>query len=387
MPTQRAERRLAAILTADVAEYSRLMGADEGGTLRRFKAHRRALGDPKIAQYRGRIVKTTGDGMLVEFASVVDAVRCAVEIQCGMAERNLNVPDDKRIEFRVGINVGDIIIEGGDIFGDGVNVAARLEALAEAGGICVSGRVQEDIVGRLPISFEDRGEQHVKNIARPIRICALGPNAIVELPPPLDSEEDGAAYVRGPPRIGPTATTAMLLVFAVAMLGPWWLIRHSGEATPSHSENGAAAAKSGKEARIGTQAEFSPYEPPELNPSVLLPGEPPFGTLRSGTRYTLQSSACRPGEVLEIVAGSDKIPRRKRCISDNIAAGAKAADEARIAAPTEFAPNNELLPGEPPFGTLRYGTRYTFQSSACRPGQVLEIIAGWPRRRRCISAN
>src|SRR5712664_46581 len=143
-------RRLAAILAADVAGYSRLMGADEEGTLERLKAHRRELIDPKIAEHHGRIVKTTGDGMLVEFASVVDAVCCAVEVQHGMAERNANVPDDKRIAFRVGINVGDIIIEGGDIFGDGVNVAARLEALAEPDGICVSGRVQEDTAGRLP---------------------------------------------------------------------------------------------------------------------------------------------------------------------------------------------------------------------------------------------
>jgi len=182
VPTKPTERRLAAILAADVAGYSRLMGADEGDTLRQLKAHRRALVDPKIAQHRGRIVKTAGDGMLVEFASVVDAVRCAVEMQRGMAKRNVNVPQDKRIEFRVGINVGDIAIDGEDIFGDGVNLAARLEALAEPGGICVSGRVQEDTVGRLPLSFEDRGEQHVKNIVRPVRVYALGPKTIAELP-------------------------------------------------------------------------------------------------------------------------------------------------------------------------------------------------------------
>ena len=192
MPTERVERRLAAILAADVAGYSRLMGADEGATLRQLKAHRRALVDPKIAKHRGRIVKTTGDGLLVEFVSVVDAVCCAVEVQRGMGERNVNVPENKRIEFRVGINVGDIVIDGGDIFGDGVNLAARLEALAEPGGICVSGRVQEDIVGRLPLSFEDRGDQHVKNIARPVRVYALGPKAIDELPS-LDREE-GTVY-------------------------------------------------------------------------------------------------------------------------------------------------------------------------------------------------
>src|SRR5262245_50722944 len=165
MAEARVDRRLTAILAADVAGYSRLMGADEEGTLAQLKANRRELLDPKIAEHRGRIVKTTGDGMLVEFASVVDALRCAVEVQRGMVERNAEVPQEKRIEFRVGINFGDIIIEGNDIFGDGVNVAARLESLAEPGGICVSGRVQEDAEGKLQISFENAGEQQLKNIA------------------------------------------------------------------------------------------------------------------------------------------------------------------------------------------------------------------------------
>jgi len=170
LATERVERRLTAILAADVAGYSRLMGADEEGTLAQLKAHRRALVDPKITEHRGRIVKTTGDGMLVEFASVVDALRCAVEIQRGMAERNAEVPQDRRIEFRVGIHQGDIIIEEGDILGDGVNVAARLEGLAESGGICVSGRVQEDAEGKLEIPFENAGEQQLKNISRPVRV-------------------------------------------------------------------------------------------------------------------------------------------------------------------------------------------------------------------------
>ena len=168
--SERAERRLTAILAADVAGYSRLMGSDEEGTLARLKAHRLALVDPKIGEYRGRIVKTTGDGLLAEFASVIDATRCAVEVQRGMGERNAEVAQDKRIEFRIGINVGDIIIDGNDIFGDGVNVAARLEGLAEPGGICVSGRVQEDVNGKLDIAFEDAGEQALKNIARPVRV-------------------------------------------------------------------------------------------------------------------------------------------------------------------------------------------------------------------------
>jgi TolB-like protein len=164
-----AVRRLAAILAADVAGYSRLIGVDEGGTLERLRALRRELLDPKIAEHRGRLVKTTGDGLLVEFASVVDALRCASEVQREMTERNTGVPPDNRIEFRIGINMGDIVVEDGDIFGDGVNVAARLEALAEPGGICVSARVQEDAAGRLDLVFEDIGEQQLKNIARPVR--------------------------------------------------------------------------------------------------------------------------------------------------------------------------------------------------------------------------
>src|SRR5437588_3080372 len=174
MAEDRVERRLAAILAADVAGYSRLMGADEEGTLAQLKAHLRALFDPKIAEHRGRIVKTTGDGMLAEFASVVDAVRCAVEVQRGMAERNAEVPQEKRIEFRVGINVGDIIIDGGDIFGNGVNVAARLEGLAEPGGICISGAAYEQVRDKVPFAFTDKGEQSVKNIAHPVHVYALG---------------------------------------------------------------------------------------------------------------------------------------------------------------------------------------------------------------------
>jgi adenylate cyclase len=175
MAEARVERRLAAILAADVAGYSRLMGADEEGTLAALKACRRELIDPKIAGHRGRIVKTTGDGALVEFASAVDAVRCAIEIQRAMAERNSAIPEDRRIEFRIGINVGDIIIDGGDIYGDGVNIAARLENLAEPGGICVSGRVQEDVRGKLDVGFEDAGEQQLKNITRPVRVYRIQP--------------------------------------------------------------------------------------------------------------------------------------------------------------------------------------------------------------------
>jgi adenylate cyclase len=162
-------RRLAAILAADVARYSRLMGADEGGTLQALRRIRSELIDPTLAAHNGRLVKTTGDGLLVEFGSVVDALRCATEVQARMAERNAMAPADKRIEYRIGINMGDIVVEDGDIFGDGVNVAARLESLAEPGAICVSARVQEDVAGKLDLASEDLGEQALKNIARPVR--------------------------------------------------------------------------------------------------------------------------------------------------------------------------------------------------------------------------
>jgi TolB-like protein/class 3 adenylate cyclase len=169
----RVERRLAAILAADVVGYSRLMGRDEAGTLARLKALRRELIDPKIAEHKGRIVKTTGDGMLVKFASVVDAVRCAVEVQQAMPERNTSVGADSRIELRIGINLGDVIVEGDDLYGDGINIAARIEALADAGGVLVSNTVHDHVRDRLPFVFEDLGEQQVRNIARPVRVFAV----------------------------------------------------------------------------------------------------------------------------------------------------------------------------------------------------------------------
>ena len=177
-----ATRRLAAILAADVAGYSRLMGADEEGTHARLQAHRRELIEPKISEHSGRVVKTTGDGFLAEFQSVVDAVRCAAELQRAMIDREAVMHEDRRIKFRIGINLGDVIVEGEDIFGDGVNVAARLEALAEPGGICISRMVRDQIRDKLAYAFEDLGEQSVKNIARPVRIYALRPEAIADLP-------------------------------------------------------------------------------------------------------------------------------------------------------------------------------------------------------------
>ncbi len=173
MSSEPVERRLTAILAADVAGYSRLIGADEEGTLAQLKAFRKTLVDPTIAKHRGRIVKTTGDGMLVEFASAVDAARCAVEVQRGMADENTEIPQAKRIEFRIGIHLGDIIIDDNDIFGDGVNIAARLESIAVPGGISISRAVHDQVRDRINVCFDDKGEIALKNIARPVQVFAI----------------------------------------------------------------------------------------------------------------------------------------------------------------------------------------------------------------------
>jgi TolB-like protein/class 3 adenylate cyclase len=183
----RVERRLAAILAADVAGYSRLMGADEEGVLARLKAARKSLVYPTIAAHRGRIVKTTGDGMLVEFASAVDAARCAIEVQRGMVEQNATVPPAQRIEFRIGIHVGDIIVDDSDIFGDGVNIAARLEGIAEPGGVCISDDAQRQIRGKVDTAFEDIGPQSLKNIAEPMRTWRLRMNASGSVAAPIEA--------------------------------------------------------------------------------------------------------------------------------------------------------------------------------------------------------
>ena len=213
-------RRLIAILAADVAGYSRLMGEDEEGTLARLQAHRRELVDPKIAEYRGRIVKTTGDGLLVEFGSVVDAVRCGAEIQRGMLDRDRDLQQDQRIRFRIGVNLGDVIVEGEDIFGDGVNVAARLEALAEPGGVCVSHTVRDQIHDKLPYRLDDLGEQFVKNIARPVRAYSLSPETVVGLP------ATGVSRVVTPRRgrVGPAVVSAAAAAALVVAAGvAWWV--------------------------------------------------------------------------------------------------------------------------------------------------------------------
>jgi TolB-like protein/class 3 adenylate cyclase/tetratricopeptide (TPR) repeat protein len=173
LSSEPVERRLTAILAADVAGYSRLIGADEEGTLAQLKTFRKTLVDPTIAKHRGRIVKTTGDGMLVEFASAVDAARCAAEVQRGMADENTEIPQAKRIEFRIGIHLGDIIIDDNDIFGDGVNIAARLESIAVPGGISISRAVHDQVRDRINVCFDDKGEIALKNIARPVQVFAI----------------------------------------------------------------------------------------------------------------------------------------------------------------------------------------------------------------------
>ena len=220
MKEKPVERRLAAILAADVVGYSRLMGADEVGTLRALQACRRDLIDPEIAARGGRIVKTTGDGMLVEFASAVDAVTCAMAVQEKMRERGGNMA------FRIGINVGDIIIDSNDIFGDGVNVAARLETLCEPGGLCISGAAHDQVRDKLPITFDDRGEQAVKNIARPVRAFALAPQAIAAAP----VLPAGKRAV--PPRVRYVWIAAAVAVLLGALgAGAWWKMQGTA-ATP-----------------------------------------------------------------------------------------------------------------------------------------------------------
>ncbi|MET0278103.1 MAG: adenylate/guanylate cyclase domain-containing protein, partial [Pseudorhodoplanes sp.] len=193
------ERRLAAIFAADVVGYSRLVGLDEEGTIERFQAHRRELIDRKIAEHQGRIVKTTGDGFLVEFASPVKAVRCAIEVQQGMADRNADIPQDHRIEFRIGINLGDVIVEDGDIYGDGVNVAARLEGIAEPGTVYLSRSVRDFVHDGPEIVLEDLGERSLKNIAAPVRVFRIAPAG---LPP--------GALQEGPPAVPDKPSIAVL---------------------------------------------------------------------------------------------------------------------------------------------------------------------------------
>jgi adenylate cyclase len=250
------ERRLAAILAADVAGYSRLVGADDLGTLTRLQVHWDTLIEPTIRSHHVRTVRIAGDGVLADFASVVDAVQCALKLQRAMAERNADIAAEERIQFRMGINVGDIIVDRGDIWGDGVNVAARLEALAEPGGICVSGRVQEDVLGKLGIVFEDAGEHRLKNIARPVRVyrvrCDQGDSPAADRSQGLNDQSGRSSHPARVPRhaISPdrrgaiqhrsarrSLLAAVAVIFLCALATAWWLLPHhaislSGTSTP-----------------------------------------------------------------------------------------------------------------------------------------------------------
>ncbi len=221
-----ATRRLTTILAADVAGYSRLIGADEEGTVERLKAHRREVIDPRIRHYQGRIVKTTGDGLLAEFASVVDAVHCAADVQRDMLDREPGLDDERRIRFRIGINLGDVIAEDGDILGEGVNIAARLEALAEPGGICVSHTVHDQVRDRLPLAFDDRGEQQVHNITRPVRVYALSADSVAGLAAPEPPDVPPA-----PRRWRPAVIAAIPAAIAIAVAA-WWLWPAVGPVPP-----------------------------------------------------------------------------------------------------------------------------------------------------------
>ena len=283
-------RRLTAILAADVAGYSRLMGADEEGTHERLKAHFAELVEPKIKQHSGHTVKNTGDGLLAEFPSVVEAVRCATDIQRGMAERNSETPEDRRITFRVGINLGDVIVEQDDIYGDGVNVAARLEALAEPGGICISRMVRDQIRDKLPYPFEDRGEQSVKNIARSVRVYALRPEAIAELP-------EANVPAGAPPRrrTAPWNLAAMTAAALVLAGIAWWV---SSATKPATTEVATVAATTTSIAQPSTAPRLSIVVLPFAN----LNNDPDQQYLADGITEDLTTDLSRIAHILVISA-------------------------------------------------------------------------------------
>jgi adenylate cyclase len=249
-PTQQIERQLVAILSADIAGYSRLMGADEEGTLARLRTCRRGLIEPCIARHHGRTVKTTGDGLLVEFASPVEAVRCAVEWQRAMLESNADLAAEKRLEFRIGINLGDVIVADKDLYGDAVNIAARLEALADPGGICISRTVRDQIRDRLALPFEDGGEQSVKNIARPVRAYALSAEAIAS----LQSREDLPARRLVRPFFARHHMVAGALAGVLIIAGGSWWLWPDRQVGPLPQPESAAAPASTPSATAAPQA-------------------------------------------------------------------------------------------------------------------------------------
>ncbi|MFI5014611.1 MAG: adenylate/guanylate cyclase domain-containing protein [Hyphomicrobiales bacterium] len=276
MPT---ERRLAAILAADVVGYSRLMGADEIGTLRALKAMRAEILDPMIARYRGRIVKTTGDGLLVEFASVVDAVACAVAVQHGMGSLACETRVDAPLQLRIGVNIGDIIIDGSDIFGDGVNIAARLESLCEPGGLAVSRAVHEQVRDKLAFRFADLGEQSVKNIARPLRVFAIGREAMGTIPATaLPKRSDPSPSTPVPatapateaprPRWKAWRRRVILVVVAAFVLSRIGPVRHAIDALFTLGAPAPATAPT-------KPAQLAPLPPPIVVPSPPAPADTP----------------------------------------------------------------------------------------------------------------
>jgi adenylate cyclase len=287
-------RRLTAILAADVVGYSRLMGADEEGTHERLKAHLRELVNPKIKEHRGRIVKNTGDGFLAEFSSVVAAVRCAVEIQRAMADRNADTPGDKRITFRIGINLGDVIAEPDDIYGDGVNVAARLEALADPGGICVSRVVRDQIRDKLPYPFEDKGEQTVKNIARSVRVYALRPEAVAELPAPGVSV--GARQRRRAPLLAVAAAVAATLVIAVIA---WWVWPVT-TSSPTSMNPAGLATEASRAALAAPESAVAPRLSVVVLPFTNLSNDPEQQYFADGITEDLTTDLSRIADMLVI---------------------------------------------------------------------------------------
>jgi adenylate cyclase len=294
MATTTATRRLAAILAADVVGYSRLMGADEEGTHQRLREHLRELVDPKIKEHHGRIVKHTGDGMLAEFASVVDAVRCAAEVQRTMADRNAKTAEDRRITFRIGVNLGDVIAEEDDIYGDGVNIAARLETLAEPGGICISRVVRDQIRDKLPYPFEDRGEQSVKNIVRSVRVYALRPELVAELP---------AASVPAPaprPRRTAHAVMAMGTGAALVMIVIAWWFWPATRSSPTPPAPVGTASESAQTASSITEAAVAPRLSIVVLPFANISNDPEQQYFADGVTEDLTTDLSRISHMLVI---------------------------------------------------------------------------------------
>ncbi len=306
------QRRLAAILAADVAGYSRLVGVDELGTLTRLQAHWDAVIEPTIRSYHVRIMRIAGDGILAEFASVVDAVQCAVRLQRAMAERNAGIVAPERIEFRMGINVGDIIIDRGDMWGDGVNVAARLEALATPGGICVSGRVHEDVQGKLALAFEDTGEHRLKNIARPVRVYRIeldetgSARPAHTATPPNDSNDpqrqgSGSADSTQPAS-GERATTirhrhglSMLvatIVFGATVTG-WWLFSAHNDTQGPAAKLAAASSTAASAPPAATEKAVHPAMSIVVLPFLNLSGDPQQDRVADGITDSLTTDLAR----------------------------------------------------------------------------------------------